>query len=210
MAVPTTLHGHACSAHPAASAGRGGGAGLSPCRGSGEEGGAGEGDTRIPLGGGGQAGGREGRGGGRKPRRGPMHVSRGWGVWLPPGAVSSGWGDVLHPCACHYWVDGLGLHLCARQHRAEGTVGVAPLQPTPAPLPTEGLWECCNSCTRAAALVPPLVHQAYCCSSGVAVYPRPGTTEGPWGCTSHTQAAAHARQRLLPVPRSRSGTASAP
>ena len=47
-------------------------------------------------------------------------------------------------------------------------VGVAPLQPTPASLPVEGLLECCNSCTRAAAHVPLLVHPVYSCTSGSA------------------------------------------
>ena len=64
-------------------------------------------------------------------------------------------------------------------------MGFVPLQPTPAPLPTEGLWECCNSCTRAAAHVLLLLYPGYCCSSGPAAAlqptPAPLPSEGLWG-----------------------------
>ena len=109
----------------------------------------------------------------RRPRRGPMHGSRGWGVWPPPMCIQLRWRDVPHPCACQHRMEGLRRHPCARQHGVEGALGVAPLQPAPAPLPIEGLWDCCDSCTRAAAHIPPLVHPVYCCSSSSAAALQP-------------------------------------
>ena len=54
-------------------------------------------------------------------------------------------------------------------------MGFVPVQPTPAPLPIEGLWECCNSCTQAPAHLLLLLHKGYCCSSGfvAALQPTP-------------------------------------
>ena len=139
--------------------------------------GEGEGRHAHPAGGGG--GGLSGA---------PCTSAEGGGVWPPPCAFSSGWRDVLHPCACQHKVEGLGLHPRVRQHRVKGTLGVAPLQPTPAPLPIEGLWECCNSCTPAAAHVPPLVHAANCCSCGsaAALWPTLAslTPRGHWGAAA--------------------------
>ena len=166
------------------------------------------GDTRIPLGGGGgQAGGREGSGGGRRPRWGRVHVSKGGRYGHPPCSVGSGWRDVLHPCARHDWVEALGLHPCAHQHRVEGTVGVTPLLPTPAPLPIVGLWEWCNSCTRAAAHAFPPVHPVcWCCSGVVAALrlPSPRYHRGAMGvhrphssCSARTApVAAHVAQQF--------------
>ena len=140
---------------------------------------------RIVLGGGGGGG----LGGA------PCTSAEGGGYGHHPCAFSSKRRDVLHPCACQHMVEGLGLHPCARQHRVEGTVGVAPLQPTPAPLPIDGLWECCNSCTRAAAHVPLLVHPVYCCGSrsAAAMQPTPALLppRGHGGATT----AALKRQR---------------
>ena len=154
--------GHVYDARPVRPCGPGGGGGHNPCPGQGREGGGGWGACR---GGGGAAptcpvgarGLRTPRG---YPRGGPM-------------PASTGRRDVLHPCASQHRVEGLGLHPCTRQHRVEATVGVAPLQPTPTPLLIEGLWECCYSCTRAAAHIPLLVHQVCCCSFGSATALQP-------------------------------------
>ena len=105
--------------------------------------------------------------------------AEGEGYGLHPCAFSTGRRDVLHPCVCQQRVEGLGLHPRARQHKVEGTVGVAPLQPTPAPLPIEGLWECCNSCTRAAAHVLLLAHPVYGCSFGSAAALQPTPAPSP-------------------------------
>ena len=138
---------------------------------------------RILLGGG-EGGGCGGLGGA------PCTAAEGGGYGHHPCAFSSGWRDVPHPCACQHSVEGLGHHPCTRQHRVEGTVGVAPLQPAPAPLPIEGLWECCDSCIRAAAHIPPLVHPVYCCSSGSAVAWQP--TPAPLPPRGHGGAATAA------------------
>ena len=133
MAVPTTLHiGRPCMpCTPGRVRGLGGGgAGLSPCHRPGVEGG-------------GRAGEEGGEGGGGGLGGAPCASAEGGGYGHPPCAVSLGWRDVLRPCARQYWVEGLGLHPCAHQHKVEGTVAVAPLLPTPAPLPIVGLWECC-------------------------------------------------------------------
>ena len=58
-------------------------------------------------------------------------------------------------------------------------MGIAPLQPTPARLPIEGVWKCCNICTRAAAHMRPLVHPVYCCSSGSAAALQPNPAPLP-------------------------------
>ena len=55
----------------------------------------------------------------------------------------------------------------------------------PVPLPTEGLWECYNSCTQAVVHVLPLLYPGYCCRSGSAdvLQPTPALlpSEGLWG-----------------------------
>ena len=95
MAVPRTLHiGRPCM-RCAPSCIRGpGGAGLSPCRGLGEEGGGGRGSRASCWGGGGVWGGM------RRPRQGPMHGCWVWGAGPPPCAFSPRWGDAGHLCAC--------------------------------------------------------------------------------------------------------------
>ena len=95
-----TSAGHACSAHPAASAGGGGGgggAGLSPCRGLGEEGGGGRETHASCWGGGGQAGGGGVGWGGAEasawPRARLLRVGgRATALCLQPRVSAGGWG----------------------------------------------------------------------------------------------------------------------
>ena len=75
-------------------------------------------------------------------------------------------------------------------------MGVAPLQPTPSPLPIEGLWECCDSCTRAATHAPPLVHPVYCCSSGSAAALQPTPAPLPPRVHGGVETAALKLQRM--------------
>ena len=83
----------------------------------------------------------------RGPRRGPMHGSRVRGLW-PPTLCIQPRVEGRSPPMCmpaQGGRNGPPPHPCAHQHRVEVMVGVAPLQPTPAPLPIEGLWECCKT-----------------------------------------------------------------
>ena len=202
---------------PSAHAGRGGGGGQAtpPCPGQGG-GGAGRacrrgGGQLPPAPSGGEV--RTPRG---YPQGGPCKSAEGGGYGHHPCAFITGRRDVLHPCACQHRVEGLSLQPCACQHRVEGTVGVAPLQPTPAPLPIEGLWECCNRGTRAATHVPLLVHPGYCCSSGSAAAlqtppPPPVPPRGHGGATTAALKLQRTQgQQSQPVSRGSSGTASAP
>ena len=124
MAVPTTLHiGRPCmQCTPSPICGPGG-AGLSPCRGLGEEGGGGRG-THASCWGGGQAGGGGGAEaspgpyarllgvGGRastlchQPRGAPatyVHASTGWGDWAAtPAHISTGGGGGGRRAAAAY------------------------------------------------------------------------------------------------------------
>ena len=111
MAVPTTLYmGRPFMLCTRGQGRMGGGVGLFLCRGLGEKGG---GVRETP--GLAREGGGRGRGWGAwRLRRGPLHVSSGWVVWLPPLCIQLRAVKVLHPCTSYHTVEGLDLHPCAR------------------------------------------------------------------------------------------------
>ena len=106
-----------------------------------------------------QAGGREGRGGGGGLCGAPCTSAEGGRYGHPPCAVSSGWSDVLHPFACQYWVEQLGvstslrvrwvLRLCSQpppryQSWGHGSASIA------APGPQRMYRRWCTRCSVAA------------------------------------------------------------
>ena len=130
--------GHACGAHPAATAGWGG-AGPSPCRGLGEEGEGGGGGTTLAGGGAGW-----GDGGGVEATAGaPRSAASQGGVgksstWRPLPRV----GGRPPPSCLPAPVGEGGLLLLRPVAPAEAAAGAAPPRPAPAPLLIEGLWGC--------------------------------------------------------------------
>ena len=142
---------HACNAHPTASAGRGGQA----CRRAAGwvRRGEGGGRPRILLGGGGgQAGRGGGWGGGAEASARPHARQLGVGSRATTLCHHPRVGGRSPPMCMPAQVGGIGpppLHASAQ---AEAAVGVAPLRPTPAPLPIEGLWVCCETAAPGGGL----------------------------------------------------------
>ena len=68
-----------------------------------------------------------------------------------PNKSSPGWGGACLLCACQrrLWDWAATLRTSAQ---AEAAVGVAPLRPTPALLPFEGLWVCCETAAPGGGL----------------------------------------------------------
>ena len=149
MAVPTTLHiSPPCMrCTPSCLCGLGGG-GLSPCRGVGEEGGGGR---ALLLGGGAGSGGRGVGGGcggvGRAPCTAAGCGGRASTLCLRPRV-----GGRLLPMCMPAQVGGIGPPPLRTSAQAEVALGVAPLRPTPAPLPIEGLWVCCETAAPGGGL----------------------------------------------------------
>ena len=99
------------------------------------------------------------------PRGVPMHVSCGWRVWPPPLCIQHR-AEAHSPAMCMPAQGArIGPPPLCTSTQSGGYGGCCATAANPHPV-TEGLWECCNSCTRAAAHVPLLVHPVCCCSSG--------------------------------------------
>ena len=77
-------------------------------------------------------------GGLRRPRQGPL---LGW--WASTLCIESWVGGRLPPLRMPALVRGTGPPPVRTSAQAEAVAGVAPVQPTPAPVPIEGLWVCC-------------------------------------------------------------------
>ena len=142
----------------------------------------GHGAPPCPGHGGGGLGVRVGEGGGVAPTWAHAREHNVEGMATTFVHLAQGGGIVsTHVHASTRWKDWASTR-CACRHRVEGTVGVTPLPPTPAPLPFKGLWDWCNGCTRATTHERMLVHQVYCCNSGSVAAMQPDPAPLPPRC----------------------------
>ena len=129
-----------------------GGARLSPCRGLGEQGEGGGGRAHPAWGGGGgQAGGVE-WGGGAEGSAGRHARLLGVGGRATTLCHQPRVGGCSPPMCMPALVGGIGPPPLRTSAQAEAAVGVAPLRPTPAPLPIEGLWVSCETAAPGGGL----------------------------------------------------------
>ena len=97
-------------------------------------------------------GGGGGGGGGAEALAGPHARLLGVGGRASNLCLQSWVGGRLLPMCMPAQVGGIGPPPLRTSAQAEAAVGAAPLRPTPAPLPIEGLWVCCETAAPGGGL----------------------------------------------------------